>query len=44
MKRERALEGRQEDSWIVNFTRGYSHAWIFHQHYLISEDSLIVHP
>ena len=29
MKGERALGGRQEGGWIVNFTRGYSQAWIF---------------
>ena len=29
---ERALEGRQEGSWLKNLTRGYSQAWIFHQH------------
>ena len=34
----------QEGGWVKNLTRGYSEAWIFHQHYLISEDSLIRHP
>ena len=33
-----------EGGWVKNLTRGYSEAWIFHQHYLISEDSLIRHP
>ena len=41
VKGERALRGRQEGGWVKNLTRGYSEAWIFHQHYLISEDSLI---
>ena len=41
---ERALGGRQDGNWIKNLTREYSQAWIFHQHYLISEDSLIGHP
>ena len=36
--------GRQEGGWVKNLTRGYSEAWIFHQHYLISEDSLIRYP
>ena len=44
MKRERALEGRQEHSWVKNLTRRYSQAWIVHQHYFISEDPLIRHP
>ena len=35
---------RQESGWVTNLTRRYSEAWIFHQHYLISEDSLIGHP
>ena len=43
MKGERALQGRQEGGWVKNLTRGYTEAWIFHQHYLISEDSLIRH-
>ena len=43
-RRERALGGRQEDGWVKNLIRGYSEFWIFHQHYLISEDSLIRHP
>ena len=29
---------------VKNIIRGYSQAWIFHQHYLISEDPLITHP
>ena len=41
---ERALEGRQEGSWLKNLTRGYSQALIFHQHYLTSKDPLIRHP
>ena len=41
VKGERALGGRQEGGWVKNLTRGYSEAWIFHQPYLISEDSLI---
>ena len=41
MKGERVLRGRQESGRVKNLTRGYSQAWIFHQHYLISEDSLI---
>ena len=41
MKGERALGGRQEGGWVKHLTRGYSEAWIFYQHYLISEDSLI---
>ena len=44
VKGERALGGRQEGGWVKNLTRGYSEAWTFHQHYLISEDSLIRHP
>ena len=36
--------GRQEGGWVKNLTKGYSEAWIFHQNYLISEDSLIWHP
>ena len=44
VKGERALGGRQEGGCIKNLTRGYREAWIFHQHYLISEDSLIRHP
>ena len=44
VKGERALGGRQEGGWVKNLTRGYSEAWIFHQHYLIFEDSLIRHP
>ena len=44
VKGERALGGRQEGDWVKNPTRGYSENWIFHQHYLISEDSLIRHP
>ena len=44
VKGERALRGRQECGWVKNLTRGYSQAWIFHQHYLISEDPLIRHP
>ena len=44
VKGERALGGRQEGSWVKNLTRGYSETWTFHQHYLISEDSLIRHP
>ena len=44
MKEERALGGRQEGSWVKNLIRGHTQAWIFHQHYLISEDSLIIHP
>ena len=43
-KVERALRGRQERGWVKILTRGYSQAWIFHQHYLISEDHLIRHP
>lgn len=43
MKGERALGGRQEGGWIKNLTRGYSEAWIFHQHYLISEDLSDIH-
>ena len=43
VKGERALRCRQEGGWVKNLTRGYSEAWIFHQHYLISEDSLIRH-
>ena len=39
MKGESALRGRQEGGWVKNLTRGYSQAWIFHQHYLISEES-----
>ena len=30
--------GRQEGSWVKNLTRGYSQAWIVHQHNLISFD------
>ena len=41
---ERPLGGRQEGSWVKNLTKGYSQPWIFHQHYLISEDPLIRHP
>ena len=41
---ERALRSRQEGGWVKNLTRGYSQAWIFHQHYMMSEDSLIRHP
>ena len=44
VKGERALRGRQECGWVKSLTRGYSQAWIFHQHYLISEDSLIRQP
>ena len=44
MEGERALRGRQEGGWVKNLTRGYSQAWIFHQHYLVHEDSLIRHP
>ena len=43
MKGERALGGRKEGGLVKNLTRGYSQVWIFHQHYLISEDSLIRH-
>ena len=34
----------QEGGWVKNLTRGYNEAWIFHQHYLVSEDSLIRNP
>ena len=43
VKRERALGGRQEGGWGY-ITRGYNEAWIFHQPYLIPEDSLMRHP
>ena len=43
-ERERALGGRQKGAWVKNLTRGYSEAWIYHQHYMISEDSLIRYP
>ena len=42
--KRRVLRGRQEGGWVKNLTRGYTEAWIFHQHYLISEESLIRHP
>jgi len=35
-KGERALGGRQEGGRVKTLTRGYSEAWVFHQHYLIS--------
>ena len=35
---------REEGDRVKNLTRGYSQAWMFHQHYLISEDSLIRYP
>ena len=41
---ETVLRGRQEGSWVKNLTRGCSQTWIFHQHYLVSEDPLIRHP
>ena len=44
VKGERALGGRQEGGWVKNLTRGYNEARIFHQHYLVSEDSLIRNP
>ena len=44
MKVERALGDRQEGGSVKNLTRGYNEAWIFHQHYLVSEDSLIRNP
>ena len=34
----------KEGDRVKNLTRGYSQAWIFNQHYLISEDPLISHP
>ena len=42
-EREDSPWGRQGDNWVKT-SQGYSQAWIFHQHYLISEDSLIRHP
>ena len=41
---ERALGGKQDSGWVKNLTKGYSEAWIFHQHYLIFENSLIRYP
>ena len=35
--------GSQEVRYVKNLSRGYSQAWIFHQHYLISEDPFIRH-
>ena len=43
-ERKEGPRGRQEGGRVKNLTRGYSEACIFHQHYLISEDSLIRHP
>ena len=43
-ERKESPRGRQEGGRVKNLTRGYSEAWIFQQHYLISEDSLIRHP